>query len=104
MENWGGGWIFAPDYYPTGDEIFSTGAGSNSGGYSDPQNDQLTLASEKSNSISALNAYEDYLARQLPVVWLPVQDAQLSAINSHLKGTMPQDALLQIYPENWSWS
>ena len=39
MENWGAGWIFAPDYYPSGEAIFQTGAGSNSGDYSDPTND-----------------------------------------------------------------
>jgi len=104
MEFWGGGWVYAPDYYPTGDEIFSTGAGSNSGGYSDTQNDQLTLASESSNKVSALYAYEDYLAKSLPVVYMPTQAYQLSAINTHLKGASPQDPLLQIYPENWSWS
>ena len=27
LENWGAGWVYAPDYYPTGEEIFSTGAG-----------------------------------------------------------------------------
>ena len=31
LENWGGGWIFAPDYYPSGEELFQTGARSNSG-------------------------------------------------------------------------
>ena len=104
MECWGGGWIYSPDYYPTGDEIFSTGAGSNSGGFSDPMNDQLTLASEVSNDVSALHAYEDYLATALPVVWLPTIYSQLSEVNTHLQGTQPQDPLLQIYPENWSWS
>ena len=104
MECWGGGWIYSPDYYPTGDEIFSTGAGSNSGGFSDPMNDQLTLASEVSNDVSALHAYEDYLAKALPVVWLPSIYAQLSEINTHLQGALPQDPLEQIYPENWSWS
>ena len=45
MEFWGGGWIYAPDYEPTGDELWScTGsgasvqyAGSDLGGYCDPQ-------------------------------------------------------------------
>ena len=46
LENWGAGWIYAPDYYPTGEEIFSTGAGSNSGSYSDPTNDALTVADQ----------------------------------------------------------
>ena len=39
MANWGGGWLFSPDYLPTGEEIFATGAGSNQGDYSDPTND-----------------------------------------------------------------
>jgi peptide/nickel transport system substrate-binding protein len=104
MENWGGGWVYSPDYYPTGDEIFSTGAGSNSGAYTSSTNDSLTLATEESNSVQALYAYEDNLAKDLPAVFLPVQDFQLSVINTHLQGAQPQDPLLQIYPENWSWS
>jgi peptide/nickel transport system substrate-binding protein len=104
MENWGGGWTYSPDYYPTGDEIFSTGAGSNAGGYSSALNDQLTLATETSNSVDALHKYEDNLARDLPAVWLPTQDNALSVINSHLKGVIPQDPTLALTPETWSWS
>jgi peptide/nickel transport system substrate-binding protein len=103
MEFWGGGWIFSPDYYPTGDEIFSTGAGSNSGSYSDPTNDANTLASEATNSVSALDTYENYLAKQLPVIWMPAAYSQLSEVKSGLEGTTPQDPLLDIYPENWYW-
>jgi peptide/nickel transport system substrate-binding protein len=112
MEFWGGGWIYAPDYEPTGDELWScTGsgasvayAGSDSGGYCDPQAQSDILATETSNNVSAMNTYEDYLAKQLPVIWLPVAYAQLSEVNKDLKGTTPQDPLLQIYPENWRWS
>ena len=39
IANWGGGWVYAPDYYPTGEEIFATGAASNFGQYSDKTND-----------------------------------------------------------------
>ena len=35
MANWGGGWSFAPDYLPTGEELFQSGAVANSGGYTD---------------------------------------------------------------------
>ena len=101
MDNWGGGWIFAPDYYPTGDEIFSTGAGSNGGAYSDPKNDANTVASTSSNDIKALNTYEDYLAQQLPVIWIPVADSALSLVKKTMHGWDPQDPLLQLYPENW---
>jgi peptide/nickel transport system substrate-binding protein len=112
MEFWGGGWIYAPDYDPTGDELWSctgTGAsvqyaGSDSGGYCDPQTQAYILATETSSDIHATYTYEDYLAKQLPVVWMPVAYPQLNEINKNLKGTGPLDPLLQIYPENWRWS
>jgi peptide/nickel transport system substrate-binding protein len=112
MEFWGGGWIYAPDYDPTGDELWScvgTGAnvqyaGSDSGGYCDAQAQQLILATETSSDVHALYTYEDYLAKQLPVIWMPDQYYQLTEINKDLKGTGPLDPLLQIYPENWRWS
>lgn len=101
MNSWGGGWIFAPDYYPTGDELFASTAPSNYGGYSDPTMDKLIQQTETSSSLSALYAYENYAAKQLPVIWMPVNDAQLSFIKKNLQGVLPQDPLLQIYPENW---
>jgi peptide/nickel transport system substrate-binding protein len=112
MEFWGGGWIYAPDYEPTGDELWScTGsgasvqyAGSDSGGYCDPQAQSLILQTETSSDVAAMHTYEDYLAKQLPVIWMPVNYAQLNMINKNLKGTQPLDPLLQIYPENWRWS
>lgn len=112
MEFWGGGWIYAPDYEPTGDELWScTGsgasvqyAGSDSGGYCDPQAQSLILATETSSDVQAMHNYEDYLAKQLPVIWMPVNYAQLNMINKNLQGTGPLDPLLQIYPENWRWS
>ena len=112
MEFWGGGWIYSPDYDPTGDELWScTGsgasvqyAGSDSGGYCDPQAQSDILATETSSAVQATYTYEDYLAKQLPVIWMPTAYAQLSEINKDLKGTGPQDPLLNIYPENWRWS
>jgi peptide/nickel transport system substrate-binding protein len=112
MEFWGGGWIYAPDYEPTGDELWScTGsgasvayAGSDSGGYCDPQAESDILATETSSNVQAMYTYEDYLAKNLPVIWMPVNYAQLNMINKNLKGTQPLDPLLQIYPENWRWS
>jgi peptide/nickel transport system substrate-binding protein len=101
MNNWGGGWIFAPDYYPTGDEIFSTGAGSNGGSYSNATNDANTIATTTSNDVQALYTYQDFLAKDLPVIWIPSADAALTMAKKTLHGWDPQDPLLQIYPENW---
>jgi len=54
-----------------------------------------------SGGYPALYAYEDYLSKQLPVLWMPQLDAQISAVNSKLHGVYPQDPDGNIYPENW---
>jgi len=117
MEFWGGGWIYAPDYEPTGDELWSCSiagpsstapassyAGSDSGGYCDPQAEADILTTETSSDVQAMYTYEDYLAKQLPEIWMPTSYSELAEINKDLKGTGPLDPLLQIYPENWRWS
>jgi peptide/nickel transport system substrate-binding protein len=81
-----------------------TSSSGRTGGYCDPQTQADILATETSSDIHATYTYEDYLAKQLPNIWLPVAYAQLSQINKDLKGTGPQDPLLNIYPENWRWS
>jgi peptide/nickel transport system substrate-binding protein len=101
MDNWGGGWIYAPDYYPTGESLFSTGAGSNGGAYSDPVMDTNITATTTSNDVQALYTYEDYVAKQLPVIYIPSADNQLTMAKKTLHGWDPQVPLLQIYPENW---
>jgi len=97
-ENWGGGWIFAPDYYPSGEDLFQTGASSNSGSYSDPTMDRLIKGTTVGNS--DLGAYSVYGAKQLPVVWQPIQIGA-TEINKKLQGVLPLNALTNINPENW---
>ncbi len=105
MAFWGGGWIYAPDYYPTGDELWATGAGSNSGAYSNPTADALIQKTELAGgTLQDLKNYEDFMAKNLPVIWLPVAYAQLSEISTNLKGATPQDPLLNLNPENWYFS
>lgn len=104
LENWGAGWIFAPDFYPTGGEIFGTGAGSNSGSYSDPTNDaniNATHLATPSQAEAALTTYQNYLAKQLPVLFQDDPDYQLTLVKSNLHGVTPQDPLLNITPESW---
>jgi peptide/nickel transport system substrate-binding protein len=52
---------------------------------------------------AVLATYENYLATQLPVVWQPDPDFQISEIKSGLKG-VTQSSLLNYTPENWSLS
>src|SRR5579875_530097 len=83
MANWGGGWIFAPDYYPSGEDLFATGAGSNSGSYSDTTMDSLIKATTKGNA--SLSQYGVYGAKQLPVVWQPIGLTAVE-VNKNLQG------------------
>ena len=99
LENWGGGWVFAPDYYPTGEAIFQTNAGSNSGNYSNKTNDANIIATTVKNV--SLTNYENFLAQQLPVVYQPNPATSLTEIKKGLHGVLPQSPLYSINPEDW---
>lgn len=99
MENWGAGWIFSPDYYPTGEEIFSTGAEFNYGSYSDVTSDKLIRETDFTNA--KLSAYENYLSRQLPVVYQTTQAAYLWEIADDLRGVAPLNVLESNDPESY---
>jgi peptide/nickel transport system substrate-binding protein len=101
MENWGAGWIYAPDYYPTGGEIFATGAGSNSGSYDNTENNTLIAETHTSPSKSVFYEYQDYLAKQLPVVWQPNPLVADEVVKNLVIG--PLDPLEGITPETWTF-
>jgi peptide/nickel transport system substrate-binding protein len=103
MGNWGGGWIFVPDYYPSGETLFATGSGSNSGSYIDKNNDQLINATTTSSSPQAMYQWQDYLSQQVPVIWQPNGVYSLTETYEKLRGVTPQNIFLSINPENWSF-
>jgi len=100
MENWGQGWSYGPDYYPTGESIFETASNINEGNYSNPINDANINATHTVTGTSVLYKYENYLALQLPVVWQPDPDFQISEISNKLTG-VTQSPLLNFTPEFW---
>jgi peptide/nickel transport system substrate-binding protein len=113
MANWGGGWVFAPDYLPTGEEIFDGKPGcsspsdlavSNAGGYCDATNHANILATTQSSSNSVLYTYENYLAQQLPVLFQPLAASALTEIATGLYGVTPQNVFGTLTPENWEWA
>jgi peptide/nickel transport system substrate-binding protein len=68
---WGAGWIYAPDYYPSGESLFVPGASFNIGAYSDPA---LTATVKASTFGSAtLKSFANIAAQQLPVLYQPNQ-------------------------------
>jgi peptide/nickel transport system substrate-binding protein len=101
MGNWGGGWTFAPDFYPSGETLFQSGSGANSGGYTNAQNDSLINSTLTSSNLQLLWNWQDYLSTQIPVIWQPNGVYELTEIANNLRGVMPQSTTLAINPENW---
>jgi peptide/nickel transport system substrate-binding protein len=101
MANWGSGWLFGPDFAPTGETLFKCGAIANSGGYCAPLNDALINKTLTSDNLSSMYQWQNFLATQLPVMFQPNGVYQLTEIVSHLKGVTPQSPTLSINPENW---
>jgi peptide/nickel transport system substrate-binding protein len=106
--NWGAGWIYAPDYEPTGETLFYTGAGSDFSGYSSAQADKLIQATTNgpnSETVPNMDAYENYLAKQLPVVFFPTAtgnptSAGIDLISKHLGGFI-NNVYTNLTPETW---
>ncbi|HEY3686416.1 MAG TPA: ABC transporter substrate-binding protein [Streptosporangiaceae bacterium] len=101
MGDWGGGWVFAPDYYPSGETLFQTGAGSNSGSYTDKTNDQMIAKTLTSSNPQDMYTWQNYLSKQVPVIWQPNGDYALTEVKDNLRGVIPQNVFLNINPENW---
>jgi peptide/nickel transport system substrate-binding protein len=63
-------WIYSPDYEPTGEELFATGAGSNAGSYSNAKMNSLIAATQTNSSIATYHAFDNYAAEQLPYIYV----------------------------------
>ena len=81
--------------------LFKTGAGSNFSHYSDPKADELVDKTVVSDDVNALYEYQDYLAEQVPVVWIPGFPMRLFEIAKNLRGVEPINPYGVINPENW---
>jgi peptide/nickel transport system substrate-binding protein len=97
-----GGWSFdGPGFEPTGEPLFATGAGSNSGNYSDPTMDKLITETHTSSSISVFDQYATYAAQQLPFLWVPEpQPFGIQAVTNKLHN-VTFSPLFTLLPEYW---
>ncbi len=94
------GWNFdGPWFEPTGEQLFATGASSNTGSYSDPTEDKLIALTHTSDSISVFQQYATYTAEQLPLVWMPTAYT-VTATNSKLANVW-SNPLAMLLPEYW---
>src|SRR3984885_3657834 len=100
-----GGWGFdGPGFEPTGESLFATGAGSNSGNYSDPTMDKLIQETHTSNSLSVFDKYATYGTEQLPFMWVPEPEPYaVQAVSSTLKN-VTFSPLFTMFPEYWHFT
>lgn len=94
-----GGWTPFGD--PVVADFFSISSSLDSGSWDDPTSNANLHAAIYSGSATAINRYEDYLAKQVPVLWQPSPDTQVSAISPKLGGVGVQCPTLAITPEAW---
>jgi peptide/nickel transport system substrate-binding protein len=99
LDNWGGGWSYSMDHFPNGDLIFGTGAGDNFGSYSSSTADSLITQTD--HQPGTLDTDENYLAQNLPAVFMPKADYQLTEISTKLQGVTPQEPTFNLTPEDW---
>jgi peptide/nickel transport system substrate-binding protein len=93
--------IFAPPaVYPTGTEVFATGARANFGSFSTAHNNALIKKTVVSRA--PLTQYENYLENELPVIWQPVV-VTLYEIRKGLEGAAPLDPLTTFTPATFRW-
>jgi peptide/nickel transport system substrate-binding protein len=100
LADWGFGWSYVPDYLPTGDELFQTDSFGNLGKYSDTYNDALIKQTLANSELNLMYKWQDYLTKQLPVVFQPAAPHALveSVKNLHIGTLSPT---LAINPEEW---
>jgi peptide/nickel transport system substrate-binding protein len=100
MADWGSGWSYVPDYLPTGEELFKTGAASNIGQYSNATNDQLIADTLRSSSLQSMWTWQDFLTQQLPVMLQPLAPSALVESIGTLRIGV-QSPTLEMTPEDW---
>jgi len=96
-------WVYSPDYYPTGEDLFETNGSYNLGNYSNAKMDQLIQATNLKSSESpqqALDAYQDYLIQQAPVLFEGDSYAP-TEYKTDLHGVSPFNVFDAITPESW---
>ncbi|MGA7361618.1 MAG: ABC transporter substrate-binding protein [Candidatus Dormiibacterota bacterium] len=108
LDYYDNGWVYSPDYLPTGEDLWLPGAGSNSGHYNNAEATKLIKLTDEaptaSSEIKAIQTYENYFTKELPVLWMPEQPQALTVYNSKLTGLVPQGIFDEIYPQDYSIS
>ena len=101
--NFGGRNFNGPGFEPTGEPLFQTGATSNAGSYSDPQEDSLISLTHTSDSLTVFQQYATYTAQQLPWSSGVPNYYSVMAVNSKL-ANVAFNPLATVLPEYWNFT
>jgi len=107
-ENWGAGWIYSPDFLPTGESLFAPGAAANANGYSDPAATKLidqTVFAPASEESKLLTQYAALMSTQVPVVYGPtsigIYGGTAGTLVGDRLGGFTAQAFSYLTPEAW---
>jgi peptide/nickel transport system substrate-binding protein len=98
LSNWNGGWVYN---LPTGENLFAGSAAANLSNYADERADELIAATVAGDDLDALYAYQEYIADQCPVIFMPGFPQRLLEVASNLRGVAPLNPYAMLMPENW---
>jgi peptide/nickel transport system substrate-binding protein len=99
---WGGGWTFAPNYFPTGETLFAVGGGFNPGDYANTT--MTTLIKGTDFGHSNLTDYATFAAQNLPVLYEPESAPTVETIKTlHSTIGWTGSPLLNFMPEYYYW-
>jgi len=101
MDDWGGA-IYTLPYYPAGGGYFECGGALNADSYCSKTEVALDDAAESSGQ--KLFSWETFVTKNLPMLWIPNGDFELLEVKKNLKGVLPANPLLSIYPQDWYYA
>lgn len=94
-----GGWTYEP--YPTGENLYASGGSATN--WNDEKADKLIVATQTEPGEKTMTEYQNYIAEQLPVLWMPRAQDALSVVDADLAGFVrdEQELFGSIYPQYW---
>ncbi len=100
-----GNWIYDPDFYPSGEALFSPGTISNPGGYDSTEMVQLIKATATGGSLGLTKrdptydtSYAQWSATDVPMLWQPTPASYVEQLRS-IAAAQPPNPLGDFNPE-----
>jgi peptide/nickel transport system substrate-binding protein len=100
MSDFGGYPYTGGIFYPIGTGYFDCNAPKNHENYCDKTEDQLDLAGE--GPTGSIIPWENYIDKNLPMLWIPLDDFKIMAVSKKLTGVTFSNRL-SIFPQDWSF-